>query len=308
MDKIPRYLYPIEEPLEIPHYLSNTELGINFTKGGAPKKTRKFKKKALALLCRIPHKEHIDFLKQITKYYDIYFICDTKASDLNLPTIDNMHFIHYTDEFVANKGYRNSCMYINKKDSPEGLIGSWDKAIYYFCEVNTKYSHLWLIEDDVFIPLPNTLVNIDKKYPNTYDLLASSNYKSEDGNLKSWGVSNKWNKLKKADYVLPLPWFRSMQCANRVSKKLLLKVKDMVKKHHTLVFHEYMFNTLVYMNNLKIKVIDELKYIKYRHNNNTNWNYDEIQFDKLYHPMKDMKLQKVFHELIKKKDSLERSM
>jgi hypothetical protein len=30
------------------------------------------------------------------------------------------------------------------------------------------------------------------------------------------------------------------------------KVKDMVKKHHTLVFHEYMFNTLAYINNLKI--------------------------------------------------------
>lgn len=306
MDKIPRYLYPVEEPLEIPHYLNNTELGINFTKGGAFKKTRKFKKKALALLCRIPHQEHINFLKQLTKYYDIYFICDSKV--LDLPNIKNIHFIYYDDEFVANKGYRNSCMYINKKDSSEGLIGSWDKAIYYFCEVKTKYSHVWLIEDDVFIPLPNILANIDKKYSNTYDLLAAANYKSEDGDLKRWGVSNKWNKLKQASYVLPLPWFRSMQCANRVSKKLLLTVKEMVKKHHTLVFHEYMFNTLAYIHKLKIKVIDELKTIKYRHKNNTNWNYDEIEFNKLYHPMKDMKLQKVFHEIIKKKDSLERSM
>lgn len=313
MDKIPRYLYPNEDSLKIPYYFSNMELGIEkkIISGGRTKikrKTRKQKKKAIALLCRTPHEEHINFLNQLTSYYDIYFICDQNISNLNLPKIHNIHYIYYDDEFIGKKGYHDSCLYINKEKGKYGLVASWDKGLYYFCEVNNKYSHIWFIEDDVFIPLPNTLINIDKKYSNKYDLLVSSDYKSENGDLKKWGVNEKWNKLKTAKYVLPYPWYRSMQCTNRVSKKLLLKIKNMVNKNNTLVFHEYMFNTLAHMKNLNVKVIDELKTVKYRHNNNTNWNYDEIHFDKVYHPMKDMKLQKIYHELIAKKDKLERGI
>lgn len=273
--------------------------------GGSRKITKKFKKKAIALLCRTPHEEHINFLKSLKRNYDIYFICDQDISNLNLPKINNIHYIYYDDEFVAKKGYHDSCLHINKNPIELGLVNSWDKAFYYFCQVNTKYSHIWFIEDDVFIPLPHIISDLDKKYSNKYDLLVGANYKSEHGDLKKWGVSERWNKIKMAKYVLPLPWFRSMQCANRVSKRLLLKIKQLVAQYHTLVFHEYMFNTLAYMNNLNVKVIEELKPIEYRHNSNTNWNYDEIEFDKLYHPMKDMKLQKVYHEIIKKKSILE---
>jgi hypothetical protein len=273
------------------------------------KQTRKLKKKAIALLCLKPCKDQINFLRKLTSHYDIYFICDQQISDLDLPKISNIHYIHYSDTFVGNKGYKKSCLIINKKPGAQGLITSWDKSIYYFCEVNTKYSHVWFIEDDVFIPLTNTLINIDKKYGNSYDLLVNAHYKSENGDLEKWGVCKKWDKIKKADYVLPLPWFRSMQCANRVSKQLLSTVKDFVKQHNTLLYHEYMFNTLSYINNLNVKVIDELKLIKFRNNNDTNFNYDEIiDFNILYHPMKDMKLQKIYHEIIEKKDKLERSI
>ena len=276
-------------------------------KSGGYKKTRKLKKKAIALLCRIPHEEHINFLKGLTTHYDIYFICDKDISDLNLPNIQYMYYIYYKDKFVADKGYKNSCMYINKNTESYGLVSSWDKAFFYFCNINTKYKNIWFVEDDVYIPLKSTLVNIDKKYSSIYDLLVESDRKSENGNFKEWGVSNLWEKMKNADYVLELPWYRSMQCINRVSYKLLNLIKELVENNNTLVFHEYMFNTLAHKNNLKVKVIPELKNVKWRYRNN-NWNYDEIEFDKLYHPMKDMKLQQVYHEIMKKKDMLKRGI
>jgi hypothetical protein len=51
MDKIPRYLYPVEDELPIPYYFSNEELGIEPKKKGGrkwkmPRKmTRKYCKK-----------------------------------------------------------------------------------------------------------------------------------------------------------------------------------------------------------------------------------------------------------------------
>uniref|UniRef100_A0A6C0D8N5 Uncharacterized protein n=1 Tax=viral metagenome TaxID=1070528 RepID=A0A6C0D8N5_9ZZZZ len=266
-------------------------------------KTKKNKKKAIALLCKTPPKEHIDFLKQLNHNYDIYFICDQDISKLNLPNINNIHYIYYNDAFVAEKGYHDSCIYIKKNKGSHGLVTSWDKALYYFCEVNSTYSHIWFIEEDVFIPLPETIRNIDKKYSNKYDLLVQDNFIYNYIGIKRDITS--WIKVKETYDILNLPWYKSMQCANRVSKKLLVKIKDIVKKYKTLVYHEYMFNTLAHMNNLNVKVIDELKYIEYRHNNKTNWNYNEIiDFTKLYHPIKDMKLQKVYHELIAKKDKI----
>uniref|UniRef100_A0A6C0D7M0 Glycosyltransferase n=1 Tax=viral metagenome TaxID=1070528 RepID=A0A6C0D7M0_9ZZZZ len=285
-----------------------------YLEGSSRKKTVKLQKKAIALLCKTPHEEHINFLKQLRNTYDIYFICDQNISNLNLPKINNIHYIYYEDEFVAKKGYRNSLFPMGKKKTDYGLVTSWDKAFYYFCEINTKYSHIWFIEDDIFIPLPQTITNIDKKYSNKYDLLVRSNHKSEDGDIKKWGVGNqRWEQVLNEKYKLPLPWFRSMVCATRVSKRLLSKIKEIANKQDTLVFHEYMLNTLTHMNNLNVKVIDELKMINFRHKNNIkndyyNWNYDEIiDFTKLYHPMKDMKLQKVYHELIAKKDKIDTS-
>ena len=40
---IPRYVYPKEEELPIPHYLTDLDLGIE-RKGGRKKKTRKYKR------------------------------------------------------------------------------------------------------------------------------------------------------------------------------------------------------------------------------------------------------------------------
>ena len=45
MDTIPRYIYPEETELPIPHYLNDLELGIQ--KGGKRKKTTRKSKQAL---------------------------------------------------------------------------------------------------------------------------------------------------------------------------------------------------------------------------------------------------------------------
>jgi hypothetical protein len=44
MDKIPRYLYPIEDTLPIPYYFSRMELGLPDEKEGGKRRTRKLRK------------------------------------------------------------------------------------------------------------------------------------------------------------------------------------------------------------------------------------------------------------------------
>ena len=53
-----------------------------------------------------------------------------------------------------------------------------------------------------------------------------------------------------------------------------------------LFYHEIMFNTLAYQNNLKIDTPSELSSIHYR----TNWNINNLNYDNLYHPIKDINI------------------
>ena len=45
MDKIPRYLYPIEDELPITYYFSKLELGLEDKKKGGKRKTRKTRRR-----------------------------------------------------------------------------------------------------------------------------------------------------------------------------------------------------------------------------------------------------------------------
>jgi hypothetical protein len=50
---------------------------------------------------------------------------------------------------------------------------------------------------------------------------------------------------------------------------------------------EALFNTIAIHNNLEIKAVPELSPIVYRH----NWTLSDISADKLYHPIKNIRIQ-----------------
>ena len=114
---------------------------------------------ALVFLCRKPTDILIDFIKTLKKdNYDIYLTIDDNSFKIDQIEMqnNNINILMMDDNECKKAGFYGSTnigIAMNKSIS-------WDKALYYFCTVNTQYDHVWLIEDDVFIPTKDIISNI----------------------------------------------------------------------------------------------------------------------------------------------------
>lgn len=219
----------------------------------------------------------LNFAKSCSLYNDTYIIIDNNQE---IKKISHINIIQINNDECFNNNYIKSTWRF-------GLdVSGWDKAFYYFCENNT-YDNVWFIEDDVFIPFPDTLYNIDRKY-NTNDLLIKDmiNISNQISHNSAW--IEKKNDAKKLLDTEELYW--SWVCAMRCSKKLLNVIKKFKQEHNQLYFHEILIPSLVKINNLSYKTIFELRNIVYRKE------YDDKEIisspTSLYHPIKDYERQK----------------
>jgi len=232
-------------------------------------------KSAIVLLTRKPDNIWLNFLNNIINY-DIYVIIDENKYDyykLYSSLNSKIKFVQIDDDLCKFHGYHN--FVYPTKDLPNKPL-AWDKAMFYFCDINTSYEKIWLIEDDVFFLNEKVIENIDNKYPNS-DLLVPSHILNHSGELDSWQF---WFCAKE---TINLPWAHSMSCACRVSNTLLRKIKEYVDHNKKLFFHELMFNTLSEQNQLIIDTPCELGTVQY----NTEWNLDNLNLNNIYHPIKD---------------------
>jgi hypothetical protein len=238
-------------------------------------------KKAIALLCYQPHQHLLDFYRSI-EGYDFYCICDAEDPQIQGPDI-----ITVADETCKKAGYTHSCNVVQlKRPNKDITILAWDKAIYYFCDVNQSYDQVWFIEDDVFVPTVHTLPVMDIKYGGQPDLLTREHISPADNNparISSWTCS-------KDNY--PEPWFTSMGCCRRVSRRLLDHIRDYAKERRRIYFHEPMFNTIAHHKKCKIVLCEELYTVAYRCNIN---NYRILDISKCYHAIKNIEDQKLWH-------------
>ena len=75
------------------------------------------------------------------------------------PNLPNVTFIQYPNGESERAGYKGSVSFIQGASSR-------CKALYYFCSrcddptFADQFDHLWMIEEDVFVPRPDT---IDRK-------------------------------------------------------------------------------------------------------------------------------------------------
>ena len=224
-----------------------------------------------------PSKLFYDFCKQLKgPKYDIYICIDDNS--YSIFNCDNdITIIKINNQDCENAGFKNTVTYCKNKAC------SRDKALYYFCNNNIDFNYIWFIEEDVFIPNTDTILNIDNKYINS-DLLCQSNTILYDkANSDNW---YHWKRVFN-ECELELPYCNSMVCAIRCSKKLLNIIQNYAVKYKTLFFCEVIFNTLAFQNNLEIIIPDELQTIVFRR----NWKIDEIKKTHLYHPIKDIALQ-----------------
>jgi len=269
---------------------------------------------AIVFFCFRPPKELFDFAKLLkNETYDIFV--SVNDNNYKIPEYDEkkITIIKLDDNTVRNEGYFNSNCFM------KGQVSSRDKSFYYFNKVNhTDYKHIWFIEEDVFIPSPKTISNLDKKYPEGDYMSASYFIVDKDiDNLDHFKSINKdctfikfngdynfndccgfkiFNMIKYYDF----PWLKGMTCAIRVSKTFLNHIDIFASKHKTLIMDELLYLTLAVHNNLSIVNPIELSTIVYRSKPLPDsvpvsdvfyWNLNDIREDYLFHPMKDFTLQ-----------------
>jgi hypothetical protein len=246
-------------------------------------------KYAFSLLCRNINEISLKILQIMTlleKYenYDFFIFIDNNNQNIShlQSKYTKFHFLQINDKTCFNNGYHHMTFSITKTPV------SWDKAIYYFSELNDQYDYIWFIEDDVFIPNPLLIYNIDQTHKD-YHLLSKSNTVCFNYDEPSW----QWYAAKGK---IGLPLFSSLMCASRISQTLLHIIRDYVRKNKQLFFLEIMFPTLCCQNKLPNKCIPQLSMIEYR----KVWNYQDIQPYFMYHPIKDLTIQKAYFEQMNK--------
>jgi hypothetical protein len=245
--------------------------------------------RCICIITRKPSKILLDFLNDF-KHYDIYIMIDDNNVNYNKyykKKYDNINFIQIDEKICKKSGFMNVTK-MTKEDHPI----SWDKSLYYFSNIQTNYNNVWFIEDDVYFYNEDTILNIDKKYPNS-DILTDK-YEEYDSKRKDyWHWKSIMNKIK-----IDPPYYKTMVCAVRMSKKLLECIGDYAKNHNTLFYLEAMYPTLAKRNKLKYDNPDELSTVVYR----KDWKKEDINKTNLYHPIKDYDIQYLYklYELEKK--------
>jgi hypothetical protein len=246
----------------------------------------KIKNKCICIITRKPSKILLDFYNDF-KDYDIYVMIDDNTEVYHKyykKIYNNINFIQINKHKCIQSGFINVTL-ISKRNNPV----SWDKALYYFSNINKNYDNVWFIEDDVYFYNENTIINIDNKYPDS-DILSNKYETNITGKKDYWHWYTVLNNIK----IKP-PYYNTMVCAVRMSKKLLSLINNYANMHKTLFFLEVMYPTLAKQNDLKYDNPEELYTIVYR----KDWKKEDINKTNLYHPIKDYDIQYLYklHQL-----------
>jgi hypothetical protein len=236
---------------------------------------------AIAILSLRPKSELVDFYSKTGRDddYDVFYFVDD--NDFQVPTDHRIKFVQLDDTVCGDSGFNR----FNRLSKAPGLrVSAWDKALLYFCRLNTVYENVWFLEDDVFVPRTTLIGEIDAANLGA-DLLSS----------KSWIVESReadvWAHARSITPALSLPCARGMVCAMRASAKLLQLVEQFACRHPKVdKFIEYIFHTLALHNNLSVKCVDALKGIVFRH----DWQAHQLNANTMYHPVKSIQKQEEF--------------
>jgi len=243
-------------------------------------------KNAIVFLTRaLPDINLINFCKELETDNLFVYICidDFDIDATNVP----VKIIQYNNDECKNKGFINSVLprllkYIWRPSA-------WDKALYHFCVKDTTYDYVHFVEDDVFITSKEVIYNLDEKYKNV-DLLCRFNTNYDD--------SKKWYNWRHIDEtMIKKPWYNSIMCAGRLSKRLLQLLLDYATINKKLLFHEIFFNTIAVHNNLKIENPIEYQNIYAEY----NWNSSYFEYGLMYHPVKDISLHTKYRKILENK-------
>lgn len=232
------------------------------------------------VICLLTHKPHIEWLEFLSKFlnYDIYIVVDDNSQDYKeiYSNYNNINIIQINNETCKESGFVNM-NFLVKKD-----ITAWEKAMYYFSTIHTKYCNIWLIEDDNVFYSEETLLNIDLKYGNQ-DLLSNKCAINASGRKNYWWWSN-------VSIEFEPPYYSAMVCSIRASFALISEIKKYAHQHNTLFFLEALFPTICRKYNMKHESPPELETVIYKQK------VESINKTNIFHPVKDVKLHKALRE------------
>jgi len=237
-------------------------------------------KSTVCLLCVCPDKGVVAFAEKMAEIYDMYIVCDNVACEVS--ETSRIKFLRINDEDARAAGYHSVNASIPKNPS------AWDKALYYFCEVDQTPQNVWFVEEDVFIPRPGIFRDLNAKYPDT-DFITKQHVSQDADPEFYWWYQAEGNMEK--------PYYRSLVCASRLSRRLLNEVKAFVEEKHRLFYLEVIFSTIVEQKKMSLVMPEELQTIIFRH----DWSADMVDEDHLYHPIKDVKLHDSYRERLASK-------
>jgi hypothetical protein len=244
--------------------------------------------KAICIICFKPNPIWLNFLSGFEQY-DIYLSVDDNSENYTekyKTEYPSVHIIQFENSECENKGFTN----LNTHEFAK-KVTAWEKGLFYFADVNKVYDHIWFFEDDIFFYDEETIKNIDTKYPEG-DLLTAP-IQSSSGASKNWW----WWVRVKIEYQQP--YYNAMVCGLRVSKELLLHIKEYAAKH-TLFFLEALFTTIAIKHHLKCHTPKAMTQIFFRH----KWSIYTLSRKNIFHPIKNIEYQKVARRALAKKDPL----
>jgi hypothetical protein len=222
-----------------------------------------------------PPLNFLNFCETFCEYYSVYVCIDDNSYDISLNANSKIIILKIDSNECENAGFKDCVMYVRNKAC------SRDKALYYFCKNNIEFNNIWFIEEDVFIPNVQSIINMDTKY-NECDLICSP-YKLLNMKhiLTLWHLRNYIENIKFKDILA-----KCMICAIRINKKMLYLINKYAEEYKTLFMDEFLFPTIAFHNKLKIVNPIELKTIVFKR----NWTIDSILNNptNLFHPIKNI--------------------
>ena len=222
---------------------------------------------AVCFLATLPCPPLLDFADVLEPHYDIFVCVDDECW-----TSDDPRVIQIPGRVAKKAGYWGSLLWQKQRAC------SRDKALYYFCEQRPlDYDHVWMIEEDVFVPRAEALLNLDAAHPDA-DLLSAEHVLKPVGSFEGWH----WPLVARTARIGE-PFANSMICAARLSRGLLRAVASYAQCYGQLFLDEALFNTLAMHARLKVSTPRELSTIVYQ----KDWQLQDLTLENLYHPVKD---------------------
>jgi hypothetical protein len=265
--------------------------------------------RTIVFLCHRPLQSQIRFYEHFTALgYMVDVVVDDPGWDGALSA--GVRIIRHPDERCHAAGFHHFNPAVRKSLH----CSAWDKALFHLSHTASPSRHCWLIEDDVFLADPATLLKLDRANPEADLLVGSARTVLHQSEATSG--SNGWPWFQGVPVGrLPLPWAHGMVCAMRISQRMIAAVAAFVQQHSAALerrnafrrraatvgarlrlpqslverigrehypFIEFIFHTLALHNGYQVTVAEELRGILWRH----DWRVEEMRPDHLYHPVK----------------------